>query len=273
LNFISVEILGRVCEPQEIPQTQIGAAIATENVEILLELPRLGKRLFDGGLDDPLLRPCPANVVVGVGQGPVIVVSQAADAKRIPSVQMLEAGLEMDREVLRGIVIGHVYGNVKVDPADGVDELDKTGRVESHVIIERDPQHILDGRLQRFDAMQIGRVDLRKSGRHGRRINERISRDRNNADVLIFCIIHDDHDDVGISATLITGGNQKSITIFFSLPAARGVRAQWVTLAVRLLIENVGALAVIGRFGRSGTKGFLDDVQGGRCGRERHNDD
>ena len=43
-----------------------------------------------------------------------------------------------------------------------------------------------------FDAMQIGRVDLRKSGRHGRRINERISRDRNNADVLIFCIIHDD---------------------------------------------------------------------------------
>lgn len=34
MNFISVEILGRVCEPQEIPQTQIGAAIATENVEI-----------------------------------------------------------------------------------------------------------------------------------------------------------------------------------------------------------------------------------------------
>ena len=32
-----------------------------------------------------------------------------------------------------------MYGNVKVDPADGVDELDKTGGIEGHVIIERDP--------------------------------------------------------------------------------------------------------------------------------------
>lgn len=96
MDFIGVEILGGVCEPQEIAQAQIGAAIAAENAEVLLELPRLGKRLLDGGLDDPLLRPCPANVVVGVGYGPVIVVSQAADAQCIAAVQMLEAGLKMD---------------------------------------------------------------------------------------------------------------------------------------------------------------------------------
>ena len=63
------------------------------------------------------------------------------------------------------------------------------------------------------------------------------------------------------------------ITICLSLAAARGVRTQWGALAVRLLIGNVGTLAVIRSFGRNGTKGFLDDVQGGRCGRERHDDD
>ena len=121
--------------------------------------------------------------------------------------------------------------------------------------------------------MQIGRVDLGESGRHGRGGDKRIPRDRDDADVLIFHVIHDDHDDVGISAALIAGGDQKGITICLSLAAARGVRTQWGALAVRLLIGNVGTLAVIRSFGRNGTKGFLDDVQGGRCGRERHDDD
>ena len=55
----------------------------------------------------------------------VVVVAEAHDLHGLLAVQVLETGLEVDVQVLVGVVVVHILGHVEVDAVDLVDERDE----------------------------------------------------------------------------------------------------------------------------------------------------
>ena len=53
------------------------------------------------------------------------VVAETHDLHRLLAVQVLETGLEVNVQVLVGVVVVHILGHVEVDAADLVDERDE----------------------------------------------------------------------------------------------------------------------------------------------------
>ena len=115
----------------------------------------------------------------------VLVEAGASERERHVAVERLTTWLR-DLEagvVVPVIVVASRIRKVERDGAHGVDQVDHTGEVDGHEVIDRYSQCVLDGLHQRFDAIVEGRVDLvlrgqSGAGGHTRKADERVARNR-----------------------------------------------------------------------------------------------
>ena len=118
---------------------------------------------------------------------------------------MLLAGFQMDEKVLVGIVVVHVHGHVKIQPAEQIDRLHKGAEINERIAVRHEADdvfHLLHELLHAlFPAADraVGRVDLRHIV--GRRIG--VARDAQKADAALVPVERQEKDRIGSHAVLV----------------------------------------------------------------------
>ena len=126
---------------------------------------------------------------------------------------MLRPLLQVDIQILRGVLIVHVLRHVKVDAADKVNGLLERLQIDEHIAVDRKAEQAVQARGKPFHAVRtaarVNRVDLHKSPAPGR--DRGIARDRQKRDRVRVRIQMGDDDGVGAVAIAVGAADENVI--------------------------------------------------------------
>ena len=246
-------------KPGQIRAAQVGLHIPLYNIHKFAEIGHAaeghdlaghGEHHFLGGLR-------PLDVSQGIA-GAVGVVAEAADLQGLLARQVLHPGLEVNVQVLGGVIVVHLHGNVEVHAAHGVYHLHKGVQIQGDIEVKGEAHQVRDHVPQVLDARNQAGVDLGVGGVH-----QGVPGDGDHSDLLVGHVIGDHHDGVSVAAGLVRHRQKEGIGLFLSLPVS--------VLHAR---DGGGAgLAAAGRRGelRLGQDELPDPVSDHHNGRQDHN--
>ena len=146
--------------------------------------------------------------------------AEAAHLHGLLAVEVGQAGLVVDVQVLRGVVVAHMDRDVVVDAPHLVHQGLKALDINGDIVVQGDAQQIGDHPAHLLRSVVIGGVDLGVLLGHG------VPGDGDQAGGLVGGIIHGHSDGVGISAGLVGTDQQHGVALLFPrqagllLPAA-----------------------------------------------------
>lgn len=119
-----------------------------------------GEHLFCHGLQKILLGGHTAQILAAVA-GTVVIVTEADHPQGVRAVEVLHSLLEVDAEVLDGVIVVHVDGDLKINAADSVHQRGEALQVHADGVIHGNPQLLGDRVRQQGDsALIVGVVDF-----------------------------------------------------------------------------------------------------------------
>lgn len=118
--------------------------------------------------------------------------------------QVLHARLEEDVQILGGITVIHLHGNIKFHAAHCVHQFHKPIQVDGDIEVNGIPHQVGHHILEvLYPSMERG-IDLRAG-----LIHQRVSGHREHSDLLVGHIVGDQHDGIGIAADLVRQASKK----------------------------------------------------------------
>ena len=73
--------------------------------------------------------------------------TEAEHLNGLLAVELLQSGVDVYMQILNGIVVVHIDGNIKLNSADGIDYLLCGVYIYDRVFINTEAEHILKSRL------------------------------------------------------------------------------------------------------------------------------
>ena len=111
-----------------------------------------GEHLFRHGLQELLLGGHAAQILAAVAAAVVIMAGNRQPPRGVGAAQMLDALFEVDAEVLDGVVIVHIDGDIEIHAADGIHQRGKALQIDADRVIHRDTQLLRHGVGQKLRA-------------------------------------------------------------------------------------------------------------------------
>ena len=221
-----VEILGLQAhrflrKPEHLAQLQIALHVAVENIDIAADLGPVLQRqaLLEHGLEEHLLRLHAALVVIALGI--IVVVAPAHQAHGLLAVELLQARLKVDLQILPGVLIVHLTRHIHLHAADEVHDLHKGFQIDLDVIVGRKSDELFEVRFQSVHTQDaVHRVDLLDVPLD---VDHCVARDAHQAQILVGHVVGDDHDRVGIALALIRTQHKEGIKILLALAGEGGL--------------------------------------------------
>ena len=213
---VEIDVLALALErlPQEegdVRRGEVGVHAVAEYLRDLGDVRDVAERdeLAGGGLQKLLLRLDAAQVTVGVAA------AEAHDAHRRLAVEELVARLDVDVQVLAGVLIVHVAGDVEVYAAEGVDRVDEHVEVDDRVAVHVEAEQVLDLLAQAVDAHAAGihrtpidGVDLAYVPAD---VHERVARDADEVHLVLHGVDLADDDGVGVAVAVVIADEQHRV--------------------------------------------------------------
>ena len=121
----------------------------------------------------------------------------------------------MDVQILTGVLIVHVAGDVEVYAAEGVDRVDEHVEVDDRVAVDVEAEQILDLLAQTVDADAAGihrapidGVDLAYVPAD---VHERVARDADEVHLVLHGVDLADEDSVGVAVAVVIADEEHSV--------------------------------------------------------------
>ena len=200
--------------------------------------------------------------------------TETENAHSLSSVQVLIAFAQMNREALEVIFIMHIDGNVKINSAEGIDDLDDHIDIDNCIEVNIITEKVLYLLKKTFNTVLAG-VDI--SGIDGVEllgsaapadVNKGVTGDVNHINGVSLGVELADNDSVGAVAALVAAYYEEGINAVIALGGERlGVKLGGGRGGVELVLRGVGAVTGFGSFqilGRTGRFGLLGSGSG-RC--------
>ena len=176
------------------------------------------QKLARHGLKQLVLHVDAADIAVGIR------VAEAEHAHGLIAVEVLIALLDMDAQILTGVVIVHIDRDVEVDAAHGVNELDEHLHVKERITVDPVAENLLraaDERLHAVLAVVLGRgvVLVHLLGLVGH-VHGRIARDADKLQRLILRVEHTDKYGVRQAGRAVLAGDEERVAPFLAAVCA-----------------------------------------------------
>ena len=176
------------------------------------------QKLAHHGLEHLVLHVDAADIAVGIR------VAEAEHAHGLIAVEVLIALLDMDAQILTGVVIVHIDRDVKINAAHGVNELDEHLHVKERITVDPVAENLLraaDERLHAVPAVVFGRgiVLVHLLGLVGH-VHGRIARDADKLQRLILRVEHTDKYGVRQAGRAVLAGDEERVAPFLAAVCA-----------------------------------------------------
>ena len=176
---------------------------------------------------------------------------------------MVRALLEVDVEILVGVVIVHIHRDVKIYAANGVDQLHKGPQIHGDIVVHRDAQQAGDLRLGLADAaVVVGIVQLLHRPGH---VQQGVAGQADHVDRLLIRIQR--HQQIGVAAAVLVvqAAQEDCIIVLLALTGRREGIGRAALLPALELLGSGGVPSERGRViqGRLLGKAFVEADQGG----------
>ena len=246
---------GLHAEPGQLAEGQVGFRVADHGGG---QRPHLGdvrraQQLFGDGPQKLLLHLDAPDVAFGIAALYArVVLAEAHQLNGLFTVQMLHAGLQINVQVLGGVVPHHVVGHIEIHAADQVDQLFEPFKADHHIAVDGDAQQHLQLFFQLLRAAVKAAVDFFDLAFH---IGHGVAGDIDHVHLLGGYVVGGHDDGVGARIALVGAAEHKCIIILFTLFIPflyKGLHqvVKGVLLAVTLLDHRVrNAGRHIGRLG------------------------
>ena len=189
---------GLLAEPGQLTDSQVRLHVLREDLRVAGDLLGIGQHLFKDRFQKGLLGADAADVLRAIA-GAVVVVAEAHHLQGVLPVQMLHALFQVDVQVLIGVVIVHVQGDLKVHAADLVHQLHEGFQVHLHREVHGDAQGVGHRFPHLVHAAEIvGIVDLAGLAVD---VDAGIPGDADAGDGLVFGV--EAHQDIGVGAAVV----------------------------------------------------------------------
>ena len=231
---------GGLSEPEQVLHAQVRLHVLLEDLGKLIDLAHVLhlKELLDHGFQKRLLGLDPAQIAVRVAVLHVVVMAVADHAHSLLAAQELIALLDVDGQVLIGVVVIHVPWHVEIHAADGVHQLAHGLPLDNDLIIRLKAHQLGYLLIDLADALFpaavviIDGVDALDVPRH---VHHGVPGDVHDGQLLVRHIIACQHHGVRIPAAAgIPAHHEDRVVILaLALPVAPGTDAAAVVDLLR----------------------------------------
>ena len=213
---------GSLGEPEDVLKAQVRGHILLEHLHQLvdlgdvLQLQKLLQHRFQKGL----LGPDAADVAVLIAIGAV---PEADHAHGLLPVQKLIALVQMDGQVLKGVVVIHIPGYIEPDPAHGIHDLSHGLPLHDHLKVRLKAHQLRDLLVEVLDApvapavIAIDGVDLLDVPGH---VDHGIPGDGHDRGLLIGHVIAGQQHGIRVAATACVPAQNQDCIVVLALPLA-----------------------------------------------------
>ena len=220
---------GRLAEVRHVGDGEIGLYIVLEDGHIVDQVGQqhIGlEALLYHRRQEGLLGFDAAQIPVRIAVAAVVVVAVAHHPHGGLSVQQLIALTQMDVEVLGGVVIVHVPGDIEVDPADGVHQLAHRIPLNNHMEVGVDAGELAHFCFQRVESVisaagpVVHPVELHNLVAEG---DIGIPGQAHYRQLLVGHVVGRQHHDIGVAAAAgVLAHNQEGIALLLPGPGQAG---------------------------------------------------
>ena len=254
-----IEAQGGLGKPEHGLQRHVALHVLGEDLDVFADLLGVGEHLFDDQGEHLLLGLGAPDVGVLAARA-VVAVTEAAHLHGLLAVQVGHARLVEDGQLLGGVVVAHVDGDVEVHAPHLVHQGDKALDAGRHVVVDGDAQHVGDHVPQVLRPLVVGGVDLAVA------LDQGVPGDGDQARLLVHRVVHGHHDGVGVAAGGVAARQEHGVGVGLALQRRDGVGQILPLFGVRV----VGGADRLG----GGHGGSLGGRLGGQLigAEERHDD-
>ena len=218
MDVFGADVQRLVAEPDEVAGREVGLDVGVENIHQrgdVLDVADLQQLLGDR-LEEGLLGADAADVLRAVA-GAVVVVAEADDLHRLLPVEMARAFGEVNVQVLIGVVIIHVDGNVKIHAVDLIDQRDEALEIDRDIEINRYAEQVFDLLHQQLRAaLGVGEVELVVAVFI---VQQRIARETHKVDALVRHVEADEDVRVAAAVVVVKPGDENVVAVFAACTA------------------------------------------------------
>ena len=136
---------------------------------------------------------------------------------------MLQTLFVMDVQILIGIVIIHINGNVKIDAADLIDQSDEPLEVDGNIEVDGNAEQVFDLRPQKLrSALGISEIELVACPFV---VEQRVARETDKIDRLAHGVKANENIGVAAAVVVIQTGDEDRIAVFLARIRGRNFTA------------------------------------------------
>lgn len=131
IDLVHTHFQNLSAQPCKVSNGEVRVHILVENFGVVVDFGEdiaCGEHLFRHGLQELLLGGHAAQILAAVAAA-VVIMAESHHPQGVGAAQMLDALFEVDAEVLDGVVIVHIDGDIEIHAADGIHQRGKALRL------------------------------------------------------------------------------------------------------------------------------------------------